>query len=136
MSETEDVVAENTAAADAHVYAADFQQLVLERSHDLITVAGPSGRIVYASPSWTTLLGWEADELVGLLAIELVHPDDAKLAIEATARVARGESLEAIPVRLRASDGRWVALESTGTPLRGATGEVVYLLSTARDVGE
>jgi PAS domain S-box-containing protein len=136
MSETEDVVAENAAAADEHVYAADFQQLVLERSHDLITVADPAGRIVYASPSWTTLLGWDPDGLVGLLAIELVHPDDAKLAIEATARVARGEHLEAIPVRLRASDGRWVALESTGTPLRGPTGEVVYLLSTARDVGE
>jgi len=42
---------------DDLVYLAAFQQLVLERSHDLITVTDPVGTIIYASPSWQTVLG-------------------------------------------------------------------------------
>src|SRR5690242_21688020 len=64
------------------VYLAAFQQLVLERSHDLITVTDPVGTIIYASPSWQTVLGWEPDSLVGTPATELVHPDDQAVALE------------------------------------------------------
>jgi len=58
------------------VYLAAFQQLVLERSHDLITVVDVLGSIVYASPSWQSILGWNPDSLLGTSALELVHPDD------------------------------------------------------------
>ena len=43
---------------------------------------------------------------------------------------------EAITARLRASDGHWVSVETTGTPVYGNDGKVVYVLGTARDVSE
>jgi PAS domain S-box-containing protein len=118
------------------VYLAAFQQLVLERSHDLITVTDPVGTIIYASPSWQTVLGWEPDSLVGTPATELVHPDDQALALESIAAMAAGADLSAITARFQARDGRWVALETSGSPIVDARGTVTHLLASARDVSE
>jgi len=121
---------------DGLVYLAAFQQLVLERSHDLITVTDPVGTIVYASPSWRTVLGWDPDELIGTPVIELVHPDDHERAAAGIGTVCGGESISAITARFRAKDGRWVSLESSGSPIVDPDGTVTHLLGTARDVSE
>src|SRR5713101_4185168 len=101
---------------DDFVYLAAFQQLVLERTHDLITVLDPSGTIVYASPSWQTLAGWDPDALVGTPFLELTDPDDPELAA-AIAQVLAGATIEAVSGRLRTPAGEWIAIESTGTPI-------------------
>ena len=121
---------------DDFVYLAAFQQLVLERSHDLITVTDPLGTIVYVSPSWHTVLGWDTESLLGTVAIELVHPDDHTRA-RAAMRVARGGGeVEGTTVRFRSQAGNWVAIETTGSAIRDADGNVAYLLGTGREVSE
>jgi PAS domain S-box-containing protein len=121
---------------DDFVYLAAFQQLVLERTHDLITVVDPTGTIVYASPSWQALTGWDPDALVGTPILDLVHPDDHELGAQGLAQVLSGAAFEAITSRLRASDGQWVSIESTGTPIYDHDGKVAYVLGTTRDVSE
>jgi PAS domain S-box-containing protein len=121
---------------DDLVYLAAFQQLVLERSHDLITVTDPSGTIVYASPSWQTVLGWDPESLTGTPVVDLVHRDDRAHAAARFLEVVEGSSLEALGVRLRAADGRWVWVETSGTPIRAADGTVTHILGSARDVSE
>jgi PAS domain S-box-containing protein len=121
---------------DDFVYLAAFQQLVLERTHDLITVLDPTGTIVYASPSWQTMTGWDPDGLVGTPILELVHPDDHKRGAQGMAQVMSGGAIEAITARLRTSDGHWVSVETTGTPVYGSDNTIVYVLGTARDVSE
>jgi PAS domain S-box-containing protein len=121
---------------DDFVYLAAFQQLVLERSHDLITVTDPLGTIVYASPSWHTVLGWDPEALLGTPAIELVHPDDHGRAGSAMRIALEGGEVEGINVRFRSRAGNWVAIEATGSAIRDAEGNVAYLLGTARDVSE
>ena len=101
---------------DDFVYLAAFQQLVLERSHDLITVTDPLGTIVYASPSWHTVLGWDPEALLGTPALELVHPDDhgrADAAMRSRARRRRRST--GITVRFRSSAGTWIAIEASGS---------------------
>ena len=87
MSETESFA--TASPGDDFVYLAAFQQLVLERTHDLITVLDPAGTIVYASPSWQTLTGWDPDGLVGTPILELVHPDDHEPGARGDGRGAR-----------------------------------------------
>ena len=134
MSETESFA--TASPGDDFVYLAAFQQLVLERTHDLITVLDPTGTIVFASPSWRAMTGWDPDGLVGTPILELVHPDDHKRGAQGMARAMSGEAVEAITARLRTSDGRWVSVETTGTPVYGDDGKVAYVLGTARDVSE
>jgi PAS domain S-box-containing protein len=136
LGKGESILAQDAADGDDLLYLATFQQLVLERTHDLITVVDRAGTIVYASPSWSTLLGWDPDAVVGSSALDFVHPDDAQRASGALGQVEAGGSVDAITARLRASDGRWVSVDSTGTPLPGAHGGVAYMLATSRDVTE
>ncbi len=118
------------------VFLSAFQQLILERTHDLITVLDPVGTILYASPSWPMITGWDADGLVGTPIFELVHPDDLERSTGALAEAVAGNASEAVTVRLRSRDGRWVSIESTGTPVQGEDGRLAYILTTARDVSE
>jgi PAS domain S-box-containing protein len=134
MSETESFA--TASPGDDFVYLAAFQQLVLERTHDLITVVDPGGAILFASPSWQALTGWEPDGLVGTPLLELIHPDDQGESAQGMTDVLAGGAFEAITARLRASDGRWVSVESTGTAVYGHDGRVAYMLGTARDVSE
>jgi PAS domain S-box-containing protein len=134
MSETESFA--TASPGDDFVYLAAFQQLVLERTHDLITVLDPIGTIVFASPSWRTMTGWDPDGLVGTPILELVHPDDHRRGAEGMARALSGEAVEAVTARLRTNDGRWVSVETTGTPVYGDNAKVAYVLGTARDVSE
>src|SRR4051812_36365686 len=135
MSRTDSLVMDD-APGDDFVYLAAFQQLVLERVHDLVTVMDPVGTIVYASPSWNTLLGLDPDAIAGTPFLDFVHPEDQAALSAALDEVRAGESLEAITARLRTSGGRWISVETTGTPLYAGKGEVAYLLGTARDVTE
>src|SRR5437588_8415894 len=71
-----------------------IRRLVVERSHDLVTLCDLTGAIVYASPSWAHL-GWEPADLAGIAILELLHPDDARLATEAWNEVAAGTDVDA-----------------------------------------
>jgi PAS domain S-box-containing protein len=134
MSEAESFV--TALPSDDFVYLAAFQQLVLERTHDLITVLDPIGTIVCASPSWQALTGWDPDGLVGTPILDLIHPDDHERGAQGVIQVMSGGAIETTTARLRTSDGRWVSIESTGTPVYGHDGKVLYVLGAARDVSE
>jgi PAS domain S-box-containing protein len=132
---TNEVIGHAAAADEDLAYLAAFQNLVLERTHDLITIMDRSGTIVYASPSWRHL-GWVAEDLVGTHVLDLVHPDDAATGARAIGVVAAGAVTEAVTARIRTLDGRWVLVESTGSPVFGEHDEVAYVVGTARDVTE
>jgi len=111
------------------------RRLVVERSHDLVTLCDPSGAIVYASPSWTGL-GWEPAELVGVPVLDVIHPDDAAKATSAWIEVASGTDVDAVTIRLRREGGSFGWFEVNGSAVRDAEGELRFLLGTARDVSE
>jgi len=100
----------------------DLQRLVIERSHDLVTLIEPDGTIVYASPRWATMLGFEPEEVVGTSLVDYCHPDDAPLGLGAIDRFAAGEQLPSVVTRRATKDGRWLTVESNrrrSSTLRG-----------------
>ena len=111
------------------------RRLVVERSHDLVTLCDLNGAIVYASPSWAHI-GWEPAELTGVQIGELLHPDDAGLANEAWNEVAAGTDVDAVTIRLRRAGGSFAWFEVNGSAVRDEAGELRFMLGTARDVSE
>ena len=108
---------------------------VLENLRAMTVDVAADGRVAFASPSVTTVLGYGPEELVGIQGIELIHPDDLE-ALAATARQLR-ESCGPFrgTYRARHKQGHWVWLEASvvrNQPPRGPAVTVIF----ARDVGE
>jgi PAS domain S-box-containing protein len=136
MSSNTDDVAPNAAiVSDDLASLAAFQDLILERTSDLITVIDPSGTIVYGSPAWRTL-GWDPDQLAGMPMLDMIHEDDREPGSRALLDVASGAFVEGVTVRLRTKSGDWIWYESSGAPITGTSGGVAYIVATARDVSE
>src|SRR5436305_5045177 len=116
--------------------ADELRRLVIERSHDLVTLIELDGTISYASPSWSRMLGWNPAEVVGTSLLEYCHPDDVERGLEAIAAQGRGEQIPPIITRRRTKDGRWLSVESDSLPVFDAEGNVTHIIGSARNVSE
>ncbi len=77
------------------------------------------GRIVYVNPAMLKLLAHErADDLIGTLALELMHPDDrATVIARVQAAMREGRVAEPREERFLRKDGSWFLAEVTAMPL-------------------
>ncbi len=125
------------AADHAAEQGAAMYQLLAENAVDLITRHAPDGRIRFASPASTTLLGRDPAELEGALPAALAHPDDlaaVQAAFLESAYFGREGSAE---VRLRRGAKGYVWTEMrcrpAGPRTKGAPAEIV---AVTRDISE
>ncbi len=91
--------------------------VVVERGSDLMTLYEADKTLSYISPSAEEILGYESQELIGVSAFELVHPEDLALATRDAQEAARGLDRKSPPLRLRHKDGSWVRIENMTTNL-------------------
>ena len=113
-------------------------QLLVEHISDLVSHHDLEGRYEWLSPSTRQCLGYEPSDLVGTDPYHLVHPDDADR-VRAEGLSAIREGLESIAVsryRIQKKDGTFVWFESLMEPIRNASGEIVRVQVTSRDVTE
>ena len=92
-----------------------FRALV-EHGSDCTVVIDQQGRIQYSSPAVLRTLGYQAAEMNGMPASELVHPDDVATSGLGMLESPHGAS-KASTIRLRHKDGSWRWLEGTATNL-------------------
>lgn len=134
--------------AESEARLADATQCTKQRDRtwqlcpDLLMVARSDATLVAVNPAWSATLGWTEAELVGPLALDLIHPDDH----EATLAEMGGLAAELPPRRFenryRHRDGSWHWLAWTALLDEGlvyATGRNVTnerAASDARDVAE
>jgi len=97
-------------------------------SRDLLHVIGPDGLYRAANPAWKTLLGYDPEELVGVKAGSLVHPDDRDAGMEHFAKLLRGEAMSDFDCRMRAKDGAYLWVNWSAMP----EGDAIY--GIGRDV--
>ncbi|MFN8169273.1 MAG: PAS domain S-box protein [Candidatus Nanopelagicales bacterium] len=103
-------------------------RLLAEHASDFVVRTDAAGRIDWVSPSMTRALGYDRDELVGLRASDLVHPDDADLPVRANRALARGEAVHD-RVRMRRKDSHgW--FDFTVRPVLDDSGHVVSQVSS------
>lgn len=101
-----------------------------ELAPDLMCIMSTDGRLEQVSHAVETL-GYNADDLVSLPLLELVHPDDRAETGVGLAAVARGTPLVAYENRCRCKDGshRWLSWNARAVP----SGRI---FAVARDVTE
>jgi PAS domain S-box-containing protein len=132
-------------------------RLLAENSEDIISVHAIDGTIWYLSPSVTTVLGYEVDEVIGRSIEQYVHPDDRKKFLRADSlpdftdkaghqhtarkkrRVPENHTVpipeESIIVRYRIlhKNGAYIWLESIVKPIVDEE-QLVKLICTSRNI--
>jgi two-component system sensor histidine kinase/response regulator len=122
------------ATAEARAVGAHYR-LLADNSSDMVGRIGLDGIRRYVSPACRTLLGYDADELIGLPAIEVVHPDDRTRIVAGLHKLAAGEAESTATYRVQRKDGGTVWVEATSRFVRDPeSGEPVELVSTVRDI--
>lgn len=109
---------------------------MIEHLRDVVVLLRTDGALAYLSPSYQRTLGRAPAELLGMHALDLVHPDDREAAAEALAAVLAEPGVSrAVQYRHQHADGSWRHFEATGTllPLE-CIGACVLVV--ARDVTE
>ena len=111
----------------------ELYRLAVEHARDLIVVVDAEGRIVYASPSYLTMLGYDPGDLPGRHALSFVHPRDMRAAAAAVAASLGGESHSA-RFRVRRHDAGWVVIDAVTAPIPAAADQPGRVLLVGRDV--
>ncbi len=92
---------------------ARFRALI-DRSTDIILVLDAGGRYRFWSPSATEVLGWTAEERLGKVALEFLHPDDRSRVTEVFEGLvaSAGGSAQAVRYQCQRKDGAWRQIEA------------------------
>ncbi|GBO55235.1 diguanylate cyclase/phosphodiesterase with PAS/PAC sensor [Pseudanabaena sp. lw0831] len=111
-------------------------RVLAENINDLVCLHHPDGRYLYVSPSCEALLGYRYDEMLGQDPYIYFHPDDLdRIRQEAHAAAITGKSTP-ITYRMRQKSGNYIWFETLTNPIMDATGQVIQLQTTSRDVSD
>ena len=92
-----------------------FRSLI-EYSSDLVVILRPDGVITYASPSVFRLWGYTSEELIGLNAIDFLHPEDVGIVAEDLIPKSPPRPTSGfLEVRIRHKNGSWRYFEYSGS---------------------
>lgn len=83
-----------------------------EHGTDIIQAFSPNGTIIYQSPSFTTILGYETKALVGTSVFELLHPSDIGAWKTMIKRLLKKESSESVVHRFCDAKNQYLFFES------------------------
>jgi len=130
-----DITGPRKALEDALRTAAEYR-LLIENSTDLIAHCDKDGRYVSISPSYSEMIGWSADEVVGQLVVNFLHPDDQAPATEALQHIFNGGTLpDVVEVRKLHRDGHYITLGTKACGVRNpSTGKNIGAVLVSRDI--
>jgi len=96
-----------------HIQESQLKRLT-DHMTDLVAEIDFSGKYLYASPSYFTILGYEQEHLVTLNAFSIVHPDDIDAVNEVLRQAVQNSAPERFAYRVKHADGHYLWVESSG----------------------
>lgn len=110
-------------------------RLLAENVTDVVTHLDPATNFKFVSQSVTELLGYEADELLGRRALDLVHPEDRDWCIRVITEALSEGRRPRPEFRLRTKQDGYVWVEAVGKEIDPG-GSRPELVLTARDISK
>lgn len=112
----------------------EFFLALAQRASDLAIVTDAEGRLLYASPALTSMLGYAVEDVVYSPAALFVHEDDVAATVAMFARVVADGGTETMTLRVCDASGEWHWMEETASNLLDtAVGGVVCNLRDITD---
>lgn len=100
------------------IQSADFYKFLIERSPELICFHDPNGIFLYVSPSVTSMLGYQPEELIGKNPYDYFNPLDRERIFANSHRpVLEGRERERVEYQFLRKDGKYVWLQTITQPI-------------------
>ncbi|MET0105022.1 MAG: EAL domain-containing protein [Sedimenticola sp.] len=110
---------------------------IIETSKDWIWSINLQGEHIYSNPAVRNILGYSEDEIVGNMAVDLIHQEDRGYVTENLAKwIQQKEGWHGLVIRWRHKDGGYRYLESTAVPEISTRGDLVGFRGVDRDITE
>tara|TARA_B100000446_G_scaffold111058_1_gene103681 strand:- start:9846 stop:11396 length:1551 start_codon:yes stop_codon:yes gene_type:complete len=112
-------------------------RFLVEHSGDIISTHRP-GDWAYTSlnPALEQMSGYTAEELMGVPAYDLFHPDDAEAMKNKLIPAIYHHGTRTFRYRSRHKEGGYFWMESTHRSIRNDSGELLEILAITRDISE
>lgn len=116
------------------IQSADFYKFLIERSPELICFHDPNGIFLYVSPSVTSMLGYQPEELIGKNPYDYFNPlDRERIFTNSHKPILEGRERERVEYQFLRKDGKYVWLQTITQPIFDDQGNVIALLATTRE---
>ena len=127
-------ITERRAAEQALRESEEKYRSIVENTEDLIMLTEPEGVISYLSPACSELLGYEPDELIGMLPTHLIHPDDREDSLRLLQATLGGSGGSGAEYRLIAKSGEVKWISHVWNPVLDEDGKLHLIVSVVRDI--
>lgn len=107
-------------------------RLLSENTSDMIVLTDLETRYKYVSPAVKDLLQYEPQELIGVQATSLFHPDD--FPADGLDLLKSGYEFSNVQLRMRSKDGTYRWLETNTKPVHDAQGKLIGIQAVNRDI--
>lgn len=108
--------------------------LITEHMSDMIGFIDIEGKVLFASPSHKTVLGFSPEERIGRSAFELIHPDDTEKVQKVFGNALATSSPGRVEYRIRHADGHYLWVETVGDFLYDSEGQISGTVMSTRDI--
>ena len=129
-------ITERKRAEEALSHSEEQYRLIAENTKDLICTLDSHGNFHYVSPSFKEVLGYSPEELRGLNAFSLIHPDDRETAMKIYQQALINKEVGNAEFRYRHKNGSWRVFESVGNWIFNGNGAPPESVLVSRDITE
>jgi diguanylate cyclase (GGDEF)-like protein/PAS domain S-box-containing protein len=133
------IVRDVTAAVanrEALAASQDRYRQLAENATDIVAQFDAAAKLLWATPSFKSILGFEPTEFLGMDAAELIHDDDLTSLDAWRVQVFSGAEVDPLELRLRTAGGdfRWMSMRTR--PQGEADGSISSVIVGLRDIAE
>jgi len=129
-------ITERKQAEEALSHSEEQYRLIAENTKDLICTLDLQGNFHYVSPSFKEVLGYSSEELRGLNAFSLIHPDDRETTMKIYQQALINKEAGNAEFRYRHKNGNWRVFESVGNWIFNGNGAPPKSVLVSRDITE
>mgnify|MGYP003815808491 CR=1 FL=1 len=115
----------------------EMYRFIAENASDLISVIDKGGQVVYASPSFEAVLGFELPRFQSSPFLAWVHEEDQENVLKAIDHLFAADAPSSkLEFRMQTNKGSSMYVESMMNPIADEDGRVQKLVLSARDITE
>ncbi|GAE94862.1 hypothetical protein JCM21714_4061 [Gracilibacillus boraciitolerans JCM 21714] len=92
-------------------------RIIAEHAHDMISLLNYQGRIIYASPSYKRIVGFDNQEYTGKIFLYHIHPEDQERLQEIVVNSIKNGTPFSLQTRHYTMDGSYIWVEANGAPV-------------------